>query len=587
MGDAAPSGGLAAGLARACDAEIRAHQLIFALFMLPLLVLFVPSLLVALGFNLLSYLAAPAVASGLRDHFHALQAAMALLCGLAALAYARGVYTHDERSGTSRAVRAPVGAQGEVLRDRVRELWSTFSQGDPPHVFWFPNFNVLARAWDARGKRHIEVSSGLWERVVRGDRVADFILAHEIAHLTKRDIPSFRRLAAASAAARSMLQTLLWLGAFFAILAACLRFAAALGSRQSPAQGLLEALSTLIVAALLLLAVPLSEISIRRYAGFIASLMEMRADITAALGTSGLHRISSAISADPTVRGSSLRDLGRSLVAVNLTHLPDSERLRILASTDRLITPKLRYFAFSLLLAAVFPVNPVTYLVWGGALDHMLTTSLVGAFFAASVAMIIHGSTGASLSLPRALIVATALSASAILPLFSVNDFAYLLTHLVAGITIPAGLGAEPLTIGQIASDSWTTIAGVAGKIWKAAAEGAITMSILFCTFAVMALAFLARSLAPRLRWQPRLAIFPTAATCILLILTSRDPWRDAFYTAWPLSQANTISASLRHNAWLGLCLPLLGALAAFAAQAPFFWRPRGQSSLEAPRSRQ
>ena len=69
---------------------------------------------------------------------------------------------------------------------------------------------------------------------------------------------------------------------------------------------------------------------------------------------------------------------------------------------------------------------------------------------------------------------------------------------------------------------------------------------------------------------KPRVAIIPTATAFALVILTSRDPWRDVFYEAWPLSYARTVSAVLEGNGWLGLCLPSLGAAAAVAVQAAF-----------------
>jgi Zn-dependent protease with chaperone function len=568
----ATEGGDAAGILRACNVEIRTHQLIFALFLLPLLLLFLPGLLGALGIYLLLYLISPVVSAGVLAHFNMLHLLAAMLCGASTIWYARMLYTRDERSVSSRTVRTPSGAQGEVLRNRVLELWSVagFHGQQPPKVLWFANFNVLARAWDAHGQRHIEVSSSLWERVVRDDRVAKFILAHEIAHLTNRDIPVFRLLAASSTAAHKLLRTMVWLGVFFGGIAACLRFATTLGLGQAPAEALLGALSLVAITVLLLVALPLSEISIRRYGGFIGSLMEMRADIAAALGTSELRHISSDIDGDPTAKGSTLRDLGRSLIAVDLTHLPDGERLKILASTDRLMTPKVRYFAFTLLLAALFPLNPVTYLVWGGAFDHILMTSLVGGFFASSVAMIVHGSRSAVLSWSRALTLATALCFSATLPQFSINDVGYLLSHLAAGITVRGGFGTEPLTAAQLASDGWTTITSVAGKIWKAAAAGAITMSITLCCFGLMALALLARGTGPSLASPSRLAIIPTVTAFILVILTSRDPWRDVLYEAWPLSYARTVSSVLEGNSWLGLCLPSLGAAAAFAVWAAF-----------------
>ncbi len=105
---------------------------------------------------------------------------------------------------------------------------------------------------------------------------------------------------------------------------------------------------------------------IRRYLGFLISLLELRADVVAAMWAGGLGRFAFTFAQDTSIHQSSVVELTRSLFSTTLTHLPESERLDLLRHPARLMTPKLRYFAMSLIYPAVLPLTGFIGYILGG-----------------------------------------------------------------------------------------------------------------------------------------------------------------------------------------------------------------------------
>jgi Zn-dependent protease with chaperone function len=410
--ETAPPGLRSLPIARASSIEIRVHQAIILFLFLPLLGLYFPAVFTALSL----YTAVNAVASlpGLatpnEDAASPYWLGLLFISGAGLVATA--VFTARQALRQELATdfppegrKPPKGAKGQLLAERVASIWARLParRRPVPSIVWSSNFNILAHAYDTLGAQTIEVSSGLWERVMKDDPVAAGILAHETAHLVFRDPPMFRVLAVATATLRRLLWIVLGIAIAATAIVILSQAAKDIVSRNSVAAILEHTLAIATVAVLVLVALPLAITIVRRYSGFIVSLMEVRADVAAAIWTSGLTSFATALANDPTLRRSTLADLRHSLVSLDLTHISETERLDLLRSTDRLITPKTRYFALSLALPLLVPINAATYLIEGGAIDHALVTAVAVAFQFTTVAMVLTGSQAAALSWRRAL----------------------------------------------------------------------------------------------------------------------------------------------------------------------------------------
>lgn len=565
--ETAPLGLRSLPIVRACSIEIRVHQAILLFLLLPLLGLFFPAVFTALSL----YIAVNAIASlpGLAtsNENAALPYWLGLLLISGAGLVATAVFTARQALRQELATnllpedrKPPRGAEGQLLAERVASIWARLpARGRPvPSIVWYSNFNILAHAYDTLGAQTIEVSSGLWERVTKDDPVASGILAHETAHLVFRDPPMFRVLAVATATLRRLLWIVLGIAIAATAIVILSQTAKDIVSRNSVAAVLKHTLAIATVAVLVLVALPLGIIIVRRYSGFIVSVMEIRADVAAAIWTSGLTSFATALANDPTLRRSTLTDLCHSLVSLNFTHMPETERLDLLQSTDRLITPKTRYFALSLALPLLVPINAATYLIEGGAIDHALVAAVAVAFQFAAVAMVLTGSQAAALSWRRALYLGFALPLVQSLPLIDLGAVGYLFSNYAIAIAIPGGLGSDPMTISQILSDLWTTMADVGERISAAISGRWFIVSIIPVALSLKAMSKL--SVATAGGWAPLAFLSATAASFVSL-LSSFDTWRGDFFSVWPLSLSADWFVWTASVSWVRLCAPSATAL--------------------------
>jgi hypothetical protein len=554
-------------IARACSIEIRVHQAIFLLLFLPLLGLFFPAVFTALSLYVAAHAIAslPGISKPIEDVASAYWPTLVILCGAALVA----ATAFTARQALRREIEAdrppdgrkpPRGPKGELLAERLAWIWTRLpARGRPvPSVVWYSNFNVLAHAYDTAGAQTIEVSSGLWERVTRDDPVAAGILAHETAHLVFRDPPMFRALAVATATLRQLLRIVLGIGIAAAATVILSQVSTDVASRTSPATLLAHACAIAAVAALVLVALPLGVMIVLRYSGFIVSLMEVRADVSAALWTSGLTSFATALASDPTLRRSTLADLRHSMVSLDLTHISETERLDLLQSTDRLITPKTRYFALSLALPLLVPINAATYLIEGGAIDHALVTAVVVAFQFAATAMILTGSEAAVLSWRRALHLGFALCLVQALPLIDLAPVGYLFTNYAAAIAVPGGFGSDPMTGAQVLSDLQSTLADVGGKISAAIGGWWFIIATVSSALSLKAMSELSAASGGR---GPAFWLLPATAASFVSMMSSFDTWRDSFFLMWPLSLSAGWFSWTAGAAWVRLCAPPAAAL--------------------------
>jgi hypothetical protein len=220
----------------------------------------------------------------------------------------------------------------------------------------------------------------------------------------------------------------------------------------------------------------------------------------AGLWTSGLAGFARALSNDPQVKASSLADLRHSLLSPDVTHVSTAERIALLNDTVRLATPKLRYFALSLALAFILPLNPYTPLIEGGAFDHLFIAAAVVVMHVAAVSMVISSAfalNGPFGWRPVALLAAF-LCIATILPKVNLYEFGYLLTNSVVRMVLPGGFGGDAQTWESIASDIATTFRGLHDKFVSASGGVIGTLIAIVCAaISLRVLSVLTRRVQP------------------------------------------------------------------------------------------
>lgn len=388
--------------ARVLTCEIAAHQVIFGVILVPINLLLVPifSFRSISGFlqswakpfaGKASLLLAGVVEGPL---FAGTATAVLLLAiGLAGLIRARRRSQYDA-SQLQRQYLALVGQKGSQLRDLIQSLWqhTLLRRGPVPDIRWFPNLNVSARALVLGDAQIIAISAGLWDRALRNenDPLVKIIVLHEMAHLAYRDISVFRWLVLCAQASRIVLYSLFWTGMTITAMYALAELADYFKPDGSLGAFAGRIATVLIIGGLHFGTAPLTDMLIQRYIGFITALMELRADLVASNAAGGPENVARTMASDPTIYRSGIVDLGRSLVSLSLSHLPESERAALLRNRQRLLTPKLRYFALSLILSILQPLNGAVFAYFPQQIALMSVAAVATAQIAAAVIMFVQ-----------------------------------------------------------------------------------------------------------------------------------------------------------------------------------------------------
>ncbi|WFU92168.1 hypothetical protein QA644_33785 (plasmid) [Rhizobium sp. CC1099] len=461
------------------------------------------------------------------------------------------------------------GRQGEALNQIVAELWRLLpkKRQNPPLVMWFSNFNVLASASESGASRAIQVSSALWERAVRRDAVAIGILAHEMAHLAFRDGRRLRPMESIVAAARLVLN-ITKAGVVTTAVVAGIVFAVESSGAQMNSLPWRE-VSVVAFAALVLLIPSLANLIIRRQAALITALIEIRADAVAGIWTNGLAGFARSLAQDPDVKSSSLAEIRHSILSPDLTHVSNSERVALLNDTARLATPKLRYFALSLALPFLLPLNPYTPLLAGGAFDHMLVSAVVVVAHVTTVGMTVSAALSqcAPLSWRTTTWLAVFLCLASTLPRINLYQIGYLLTHLATAIASPGGFGSDPLTWESIVGDTAIAFCG----LWESfvdASGGFLFVLAMACSAASLrAQSALARRQAsePGSRLGKWTWVAPAIASGIVAFVSTYDEWRSP--EVWPFVLGADWFAATSSVPWARLCAPELASMVVLVLQ--------------------
>lgn len=518
--------------------EIRVHLLVFAAVVTPLIAVALPIVLISFAtfevFQSVGSLwnginALPAVPV----EFGALMFFMAILLLARFVSSCRESVNADRKTEADLAdrLRQPKGSAGQVLRETIIRIWRlTPSQAKhAPEVAWYSGFQVAAHARCTDEGDRIYVSSALWDRVNKQDLTAELILAHEMGHVLHRDWRTFRRLSLAMHGIRSTLGFSKVFVICATVTVLCLTGVA--GAIHGGAMWTVARLefATIAIATLCFLLLIFSDLFLRRYASFIVAMIEVRADLSAALWTIGLDGFAKHLESDSTLHRSTAADLRRSIFSPDMTHISESERLILIRTPDRLFTPKLRYFAWSVILALLLPLNPVTPLLLNGSIDHLIIVSIVAALYAVTVAMLVLAGFSQAVSWRRSAVLAAAVCCALGSTSFNLYEIGYLLTHYSVAIANESGFGRDPILWSDLGSDITLVAHGLAKKAVDGIHGWWILASVLMTMVAIKLVRPAVRSSRPQAR-KLLLAYAAASTTFLVAMLAGRDSSRGDLY---------------------------------------------------------
>jgi Zn-dependent protease with chaperone function len=505
-----------AAATRCATIEIAVHLAVLAFVLLPILVLVFPGWLGAVGVTML--VAGFVPDSILSDWIHRHNGVpLVLVTCMATLAIAVCGMAWSARQRQDQAVklRTPGGSDGQKLRDIVAGLWAGLAGSRaPPEVRWFPSMDIAAYARHGAAGPELQVSAGLWRAAVAGEPVAHAILAHEIAHILFRDPRTLRWLAHVIVAARVVMGLMTAAAAVTVGAVLYLETGKILEAGGGFGAVLLKWAQVLGAACIVLVLLPLCWLALRRQVAFITSLIEIRADIAGATWTGGLEQFTQIFADSENVVRSSHRSLLVAMLSMDLTHIPQRERLDILKTPAAIVTPKLRFFALSLLLVFLLPLNFGTPLLAGGAFNYLAMATMSIALNVAIVAMLVTGLDAAPpirLPVRRRIVLAAASCAVTALPTVNLEPLSYLVMSWLAGF------GGAPMDWAQLAHDTRITGHDIATKFGN----------VLFNPLTVLAIAagYIAITcLAVARRRRPAFTAAAIVATGIATLIAGADP---------------------------------------------------------------
>lgn len=444
-----------------------------------------------------------------------------------------GALRRDGRTEAELAarMRQPKGSAGQMLNEAISRIWlATHSAARPaPSVVWYSSFQVAAHARSTAEGDRIFISSALWDRVAKRDLTADLILAHEMGHIVHCDWRTFRRLSVVLSGIRATL-------AFSKVCAIAAAMTVLLFLSLS---GVIDheplwevfklGLATAALSALCYLLLALSDRFVRRYASFIVALMEVRADLCAALWTVGPHKFAQQLESDPSLQRSTAADLAQSFFSSDMTHISESERLVLIRTPERLFTPKLRYFAWSVVLALLLPLNPITPLLFNGAFDHAILVSTVSALYASAMTMLVLAGFSMPVSWKRAAVLATVVSCALGATRINLYEIGYLLTHYGVTVANGTGFGQVPVTLTEIGNDVGVVVRGLAMKAEEGISGWWISLSVPLTLIAMKLIRPAVRAQGLQRSTLP-LALAAAATTFCVALVAGRDPRRSELY---------------------------------------------------------
>jgi len=281
---------------------------------------------------------------------------------------------------------------GRRLESEIAAVWKTTrTTKSRPRLYCFAAPSVIACALSDGGSAAIAVSTGLLERLAKGsDALLRVIFRHEVGHVLYSDQNRLPKAEALISVLRTTMAALV--GTVVAIsLTWIVLEKVDLGGLGGPDASTVAYLRDTIMPAAFTYG---GLIVLARYLSLIFMLLELRADLMAVQLGGGIQSFVAAVAGDVTIRHSGWAGIRRSLFSLRVSHLSPRERIEILTSPDRLLTPKLRYFAISLML-------PVALMITGRrgmtasseaatmAFDWVISGGMTGVVIALNVAVVL------------------------------------------------------------------------------------------------------------------------------------------------------------------------------------------------------
>lgn len=539
----------AEALSRSASVETAVHVAVLVVVLVPLLGVVFPGMLILVGLTML-FSSAPdsTIGQWISDRE---AASFSIVCAIAAIVGVIGIVLAP-RSGAARTnPRELVGRDGEKLIALTQRIWQQ-TRGDtpPPPVRWIPAMDIAAYAAMPKGLPEVQVSAGLWRAAVSGEPIAGAILAHELAHIRYRDPLLLAFLGYIGTAMQAILLVSALFGLTIIAWVLGLETQAVL-VQQRDMVGLLGEWARIVGAAsVVMILIPLAWLALRRQISFITSLIEIRADVAGAAYTEGLESFTQHFATHKSVARTGGKDLFSALLSIHLTHIPERERLAILTSPQLIVSPKVSFFALSVLLVFLLPINFATPYLWGGIANHLAMQAMTIAFNAALVLMLMVGcsaipiriSVGRMVALAAASVVITAL------PRINVEPVSYLAMSWLIGF------GGQPADWSSLPQDVAVTLGDLSGKVQAALLNGGAIVAAAFSILALFALVAAAPAAAKFPAWlRAGLALLLVGAGSVM---AGFDAFRALDYgvtsrvQSWFTAQEINLSAML--------CLPLV-----------------------------
>lgn len=463
----------------------------------------------------------------------ALAAAPALSFGLyRGWTTTRTKLAEDALAPNSRYKRVHAQRSAGPLLALVDQLWAHLpaKNGTTPTTVWFSNLGVVARALSSHDGPCIAVSAGLWDRVVKGDPLARVVLLHEMAHLSFRDLQIIALFEGISELSRTVLTTLFYAVGVTIVWLGLVEIGQGVILGRSLTIVLGRLVGLVVIGSIAGFLAPMLLLLIRRYLGFLISLLELRADVVAAMWSGGLDRFAFTFAQDTSIHQNSLVERTRSLFSTTLTHLPESERLDLLRHPARLMAPKLRYFAMSLIYPAILPLTGFIGYILGGLFAFISVIVVAAAANITSALMLtLYFRYKAQLPIQQLLVISAALVTFMATSQIRLDTINYFVVTTIASFTFEGSVGAADASMRQVWLDLQTTVRDILEQLVSVANHGWIVGSWIIIFLALSIIGAVGSRLAV-LRGNGRV-VFSGLVACITIAATCVDgynEWRGA-----------------------------------------------------------
>jgi Zn-dependent protease with chaperone function len=526
-------------------AEIGYHEFFFTFVLIPLLSLFVPTIsLTVYSFGLVAQTIAVYV-----FHANVSLAAVGAICGLyliLLLAFfwwlrrAKSppftlAWLHLPSTASSNAFETPIPRP--IRQDDVRAsfegalaaMWPRFNSAGPiPSVSYFRSTTVLDAFAVADGTdASICVSEPLLDRGVE-DPLTTLVLAHELTHIAYRDVTRIARLnralkrylfiARIAFLPLALVLSVLWL-------ADSVHDVWSMIVIPETKNGLGGPLTNFVAFAFVLLPAPVSYVATMRYAGYIFSLIELRADAGIAVARDAPRFVEKTLRdhRTPAKLGAIERWFtdAWTLLTLNFSHFAFRDRVAYFLDRNSLILPKFKYLAAFIFIPILVTLSPAQWafpqVFWVFCAQQVACASLI-------VISVLHTCDSASadripVSIPSQAALACWLLLAYFLPRASAEMLGMILLDIAKVVSIP---GIEYPTWDSIFENCNTLMVNSLRGILRSLANGEVIIGLGTGYFAVWALS------------RPITGFSRSSVGLIVLILVALVAQAIAFWMTYP-----------------------------------------------------